>query len=282
MTGLDVDRHVIVEIATLVTDDELRIVAEGPDLVVATDPGPPSGRMDHFVRDMHTQSGLLDEITASTVALEDAGAATLDFIRAHVPKPRTVPLAGNSIGTDRRFLAAYLPEIEEYLHYRSVDVSTVKELAQRWYPGGGGRRPDQGRRPPGHGRHPGERGRAGLLPVGRLPGPRRPGRRGAERNRREATAAPRHAGRGPPTTPRRPAGTEATASLDRPGPAPSRWRSWPSGACPPGPGSTPPPTLRTVLELSSLHGDKDFLVYEDERLHASPSTSGSPPPSATP
>ena len=134
MTGLDVGRHVIVEIATLVTDDELRIVAEGPDLVVATDPGA-LGRMDPFVRDMHTRSGLLDEITASTVALADAGAATLDFIRAHVPKPRTVPLAGNSIGTDRRFLTAYLPEIEEYLHYRSVDVSTVKELAQRWYPG---------------------------------------------------------------------------------------------------------------------------------------------------
>jgi oligoribonuclease len=133
MTGLDVDRHVIVEVATLVTDDDLAIVAEGPDLVVATPPEALAS-MDEFVRTMHTTSGLLDEIAASTVTLEEAGAATLDFIRAHVPKARTVPLAGNSIGTDRRFLAAYLPEIEEYLHYRSVDVSTVKELARRWYP----------------------------------------------------------------------------------------------------------------------------------------------------
>jgi oligoribonuclease len=133
MTGLDPDRHVIVEVATLVTDDDLQVVAEGPDLVVATDEEA-LGRMDDFVRNMHTSSGLLDEITASTVSLEEAGRATLEFIRTHVPKPRTVPLAGNSIGTDRRFLAAFLPEIEEYLHYRSVDVSTIKELARRWYP----------------------------------------------------------------------------------------------------------------------------------------------------
>jgi len=133
MTGLDLDRHVIVEVATLVTDDDLRIVAEGPDLVVAADEQA-LDRMDDFVRDMHTRSGLLAEISASTVSLEEAGRATLEFIRTHVPKPRTVPLAGNSIGTDRRFLNAFLPEIEEYLHYRSVDVSTIKELARRWYP----------------------------------------------------------------------------------------------------------------------------------------------------
>ena len=133
MTGLDVGRHVIVEVATLVTDDDLAVVAEGPDLVVSAD-ADALGRMDDFVRAMHTKSGLLTEIASSTVTLEEAGAATLAFIRAHVPKPRTVPLAGNSIGTDRRFLAAYLPEVEEYLHYRSVDVSTVKELARRWYP----------------------------------------------------------------------------------------------------------------------------------------------------
>jgi oligoribonuclease len=133
MTGLDIERDVIVEVATLITDDDLVIVAEGPDLVVAT---PPEALevMDEFVRTMHTKSGLLDEITASTLTLADAGEATLEFIRAHVPKPRTVPLAGNSIGTDRRFLSAHLPAIEEYLHYRSVDVSTVKELARRWYP----------------------------------------------------------------------------------------------------------------------------------------------------
>jgi oligoribonuclease len=133
MTGLDISSDVIVEVATLITDDDLTIVAEGPDLVVATPPEQLAA-MDDFVRAMHTKSGLLDEIAASTVTLDQAGAATLAFIRTHVPAPRTVPLAGNSIGTDRRFLAAQLPEIEEYLHYRSVDVSTVKELARRWYP----------------------------------------------------------------------------------------------------------------------------------------------------
>ncbi len=133
MTGLDLAKDVIVEVATLVTDDDLAIVAEGPDLVVSASPEQLAG-MDDFVRNMHTKSGLLAEISASTVTLEEAGQATLDFIRAHVPSPRTVPLAGNSIGTDRRFLAAQLPDIEEYLHYRSVDVSTIKELARRWYP----------------------------------------------------------------------------------------------------------------------------------------------------
>jgi oligoribonuclease len=83
---------------------------------------------------MHTKSGLLTAIESSTLTLADAGAATLDFIRTHVPEARSVPLCGNSIGTDRRFLAVHLPEVEEYLHYRSVDVSTVKELARRWYP----------------------------------------------------------------------------------------------------------------------------------------------------
>ncbi len=133
MTGLDHTSDVIVEIATLVTDDELQIVAEGPDLVVHQ-PDDVLARMDPFVVDMHTRSGLLDQIRASTMSLEDAGAETLAFIREHCPVERTVPLCGNSIGTDRRFLAAYLPEIEEYLHYRSVDVSSLKELVRRWYP----------------------------------------------------------------------------------------------------------------------------------------------------
>lgn len=133
MTGLDHTRDVIVEIATIVTDDELRIVAEGPDLVIHAD-DEMLASMDPVVVEMHTRSGLLDQIRASTVTLDDAGAATLEFIRAHVPEPRTVPLCGNSIGTDRRFLARWLPEIEHYLHYRSVDVSSVKELVKRWYP----------------------------------------------------------------------------------------------------------------------------------------------------
>lgn len=133
MTGLDPARHVIVEIATLVTDDELNIVAEGPDLVVHQD-DPALAEMDLVVVEMHTRSGLLDAIRSSTMSLADAGAQTLEFIKSHVSEPRRVPLCGNSIGMDRRFLAAYLPEIEEYLHYRSVDVSTVKELVKRWYP----------------------------------------------------------------------------------------------------------------------------------------------------
>lgn len=133
MTGLDPARHVIVEVATLVTDDDLNILAEGPDLVVHQDEAA-LAEMDPVVVEMHTRSGLLDAIRASTITLEDAGKQTLEFIQQHVTEARRVPLCGNSIGMDRRFLAAYLPEIEEYLHYRSVDVSTVKELVKRWYP----------------------------------------------------------------------------------------------------------------------------------------------------
>ena len=133
MTGLDATRDVIVESATLVTDDDLNIIAEGPDLVIhATDEQ--LAAMEPVVVDMHASSGLTDEIRASTVTLEQAGEATFAFLKTHIPEPRTVPLCGNSIGMDRRFLTAYLPEIEEYLHYRSVDVSTIKELARRWYP----------------------------------------------------------------------------------------------------------------------------------------------------
>lgn len=133
MTGLDPDHDHIVEIATIVTDDELAIVAEGPDLVVHQ-PAEVLARMEPVVVEMHTASGLLLAIGASTTTLEEAGRATLEFIRAHVPEPRTVPLCGNSIGTDRRFLARHLPAIEAHLHYRSVDVSSIKELAKRWYP----------------------------------------------------------------------------------------------------------------------------------------------------
>jgi oligoribonuclease len=133
MTGLDPDRHVIVEIATLLTDDQLELVAEGPDLIVHAT-ADQLASMDDFVRKMHTKSGLLPEIERSEISLVDAGKATLDFLREHIPEPRTVPLCGNSIGTDRRFLAKHLPEIEEFLHYRSIDVSTIKELARRWRP----------------------------------------------------------------------------------------------------------------------------------------------------
>jgi len=133
MTGLDPTTDVIVELATVVTNDELEIVAEGPDIVVHQ-PDEFLARMDPVVVEMHTKSGLLDAIRASDVSLADAGAATLEFVRTHAPEPRTVPLCGNSIGTDRRFLATYLPEIEAHLHYRSIDVSSIKELVRRWYP----------------------------------------------------------------------------------------------------------------------------------------------------
>ena len=142
MTGLDPDRDVIVEIATLVTDDELNILAEGPDLVIHQAEERLTA-MEPVVIEMHTKSGLLDAIRQSTITLDEAGAKTLEFIKLHVPESRTVPLCGNSIGTDRRFLARHLPEIENYLHYRSVDVSTIKELTKRWYPKVGIDRPSK-------------------------------------------------------------------------------------------------------------------------------------------
>ncbi len=132
MTGLDPTRDVIVEMATLVTDDDLQPVAEGPDLVVRA-PAEALAGMARVVRSMHSKSGLLDEVEATEVTLEEAGTATLDFVRAHVAEA-SAPLCGNSIGTDRRFLATYLPELDSYLHYRCIDVSTVKELCRRWYP----------------------------------------------------------------------------------------------------------------------------------------------------
>ncbi len=142
MTGLDPRRHVIVEIATLITDDDLNLIAEGPDLVVHAD-DEQLAAMEDIVREMHTKSGLLPQIQTSTITLEEAGAATLAFLKEHISQPRSIPLCGNSIGTDRRFLDAHLPEIEEFLHYRSVDVSTIKELMKRWNPALLGKRPEK-------------------------------------------------------------------------------------------------------------------------------------------
>ncbi|MFA5882907.1 MAG: oligoribonuclease [Acidimicrobiia bacterium] len=133
MTGLDVRRHVIVEIAVLVTDSALDPLDDGIDLVVHQPPEA-LAEMDDFVTAMHTRSGLLPQIEASTVSLADAGAQALAYVRQHVPEPQSSPLCGNSIGVDRRFLDAQLPELEEYLHYRSIDVSTLKELCRRWAP----------------------------------------------------------------------------------------------------------------------------------------------------
>ncbi len=142
MTGLEPDRHVIVEIATLVTDDDLTVIATGPDLVLHADEVA-LAEMGEFVTEMHTRSGLLPEIVASSLSMRDAEIATIEFLVAAGVPAGTVPLAGNSIGTDRRFLQEYMPELEKYFHYRNIDVSTIKELAQRWYPDIIRRRPDK-------------------------------------------------------------------------------------------------------------------------------------------
>ena len=133
MTGLEPSRHVIVELATLITDDHLNIVAEGPDLVVHATKEE-LAEMGDFVTEMHKKSGLLPLIESSTISLAQAQEKTLAFIKEHISEPRSVPLCGNSIGTDRRFLQEYMPELEEFLHYRNIDVSTLKELARRWHP----------------------------------------------------------------------------------------------------------------------------------------------------
>jgi len=132
MTGLDPARNVIVEIATIVTDDELNIVAEGPDLVLGAT-AEQLAEMDEVVRRMHTSSGLLTAIGKSTVTVEEASAATIEFLKAHIPNQGSVPLCGNSIAMDRRFLRHYAPALDDYFHYRTIDVSTVKELCKRWY-----------------------------------------------------------------------------------------------------------------------------------------------------
>jgi oligoribonuclease len=133
MTGLDVETDVIVEIACIVTDASLVALDDGIDLVVHAD-ADALARMGDFVREMHTKSGLLPEIERSAVEVAAAQLATLDYVKQHVPKASVAPLCGNSIGTDRRFLARYMNELDDYLHYRSVDVSSLKELCRRWYP----------------------------------------------------------------------------------------------------------------------------------------------------
>ena len=134
MTGLEPDQHVIIEIATLITDGDLNVLAEGPNLAISrTDED--LAKMDAWNVATHTRSGLVDRIKNEGVTIEEAEQQTLAFVRRWVAK-RTSPLAGNSIGQDRRFLVREMPKLEEYLHYRNVDVSTIKELAKRWYPVG--------------------------------------------------------------------------------------------------------------------------------------------------
>ncbi len=134
MTGLDPERDHILEIATLITDNELNVVAEGPVLAIHQPEGVLAA-MDNWNRDHHTKSGLLARCRASSVSVREAEEQTLAFVRAHC-ESRSAPLCGNSVWQDRRFLARYMRELEQYLHYRIIDVSTVKELVRRWYPGG--------------------------------------------------------------------------------------------------------------------------------------------------
>ncbi|HEU4349569.1 MAG TPA: oligoribonuclease [Actinoplanes sp.] len=133
MTGLDLHRDALIEIAALVTDSDLRILDEGIDLVIAAPPELLDG-MVPVVREMHAGSGLTDLVRTSTISLADAERQVLDHLRKHVPDARTVPLCGNSIATDRAFLARDMPELDAFLHYRMVDVSSIKELCRRWYP----------------------------------------------------------------------------------------------------------------------------------------------------
>lgn len=132
MTGLDTVNDALIEVAALVTDFELNVLGDGVDVVVK----PPQAALDQMkdvVRTMHTKSGLLDELDAG-VDLATAEQAVLDYIRAHAPEAGKAPLAGNTVGTDRLFLTRDMPTLESYLHYRIVDVSSIKELARRWYP----------------------------------------------------------------------------------------------------------------------------------------------------
>jgi oligoribonuclease len=133
MTGLDLGSDRLIEIAALVTDADLNIVGDGVDVVIHADDAALDG-MVQVVAQMHTKSGLTEEVRASTVDLAGAEQLVLDYIRTHVKQAKTAPLAGNSIGTDRGFIARDMPTLDSYLHYRMIDVSSIKELCRRWYP----------------------------------------------------------------------------------------------------------------------------------------------------
>lgn len=133
MTGLDLESDRLIEIAALVTDADLNVLGDGVDVVIHTDDAALDGMVEVVAR-MHSRSGLIDEVRASTVDLAQAQDMVMDYIRTHVKSPKTAPLAGNSIATDRGFLARDMPVLDEYLHYRMIDVSSIKELCRRWYP----------------------------------------------------------------------------------------------------------------------------------------------------
>ncbi|GAA2555901.1 oligoribonuclease [Mycolicibacterium diernhoferi] len=133
MTGLDLKSDKLIEIAALVTDADLNVLGEGIDVVIHADPADLSGMVD-VVAKMHSKSGLDKEVLASSIDLATAETMVLDYIRSHVKQPKTAPLCGNSIATDRGFIARDMPTLDEFLHYRMIDVSSIKELCRRWYP----------------------------------------------------------------------------------------------------------------------------------------------------
>jgi oligoribonuclease len=133
MTGLDLGKDKLIEVAALVTDPELNVLGEGVDLVIHADDAALDA-MPPVVRDMHAKSGLTDEVRRSVITLSEAEEQVLAYVREHVPNPRSAPLCGNSIATDRGFLARDMPALDSHLHYRMIDVSSIKELCRRWYP----------------------------------------------------------------------------------------------------------------------------------------------------
>lgn len=133
MTGLRLDSDKLIEVAALVTDSDLNILGEGVDIVIHAD-DEALAAMPQVVADMHARSGLTDEVRRSTVTLAEAEKQVLDYIREYAPTAGTVPLAGNSIATDRGFIARDMPALDSHLHYRMIDVSSIKELCRRWYP----------------------------------------------------------------------------------------------------------------------------------------------------
>jgi oligoribonuclease len=133
MTGLDLGKDALIEIAVLITDSELNILDDGVDLVIHAEDAALDAMPD-VVREMHAKSGLTPAVRESTVTLAEAEKQVLDYVRGHVPEARTAPLCGNSIATDRGFIARDMPALDAHLHYRMVDVSSIKELCRRWYP----------------------------------------------------------------------------------------------------------------------------------------------------
>jgi len=133
MTGLDLERDVLIEVAVLVTGPDLTVLGDGVDVVIHADDSTLGGMVE-IVREMHEKSGLTDAVRASTVTVEEAETMVMDYVCTFVKQPRTAPLCGNSIATDRAFLARQMPRFDSYLHYRMIDVSSVKELCRRWYP----------------------------------------------------------------------------------------------------------------------------------------------------